>query len=321
MKDVPEGFYTVTQTARILKMNNNTVSRYIADGVIEVVEFNIGRRDYYRLITQEALDAFRNRRDLEKDHLYEIVCIVCGEISVLFATHDLFVLRLKYHHMIEHEHKYIRIRLGGEILPIFESDRIGNSSYSITIKEVAANGKKVERGKGAAAGDLSRHDKSGVQHGEESGVLRRGADPQSKGDHRLDRASQGEPAESVQNVAQGNERDVRRGQKEAGRQELPGVSVRPRSGRPEKYASEEERRVTENERLRHWRHEHPEKYRENNRAYYAAHRQEISDRKKKRREADREAALARERAYREAHREEIRVYYREYRKKRKEVQE
>ena len=76
--NVPDGYYSVTQAARTLGLSSNCMNFHIAQGHIEIVEFNKGQRNYYRLIREEDLEAFRRSRepDAEHEHLYEIICML-----------------------------------------------------------------------------------------------------------------------------------------------------------------------------------------------------------------------------------------------------
>jgi hypothetical protein len=71
-------------------------------------------------------------------HLYEIVTISCGQVSVLFRTCSLKELSRMYIGCMERENKLIRIRMDGELLTIRESDKLGNAYHPRTKKGAAA---------------------------------------------------------------------------------------------------------------------------------------------------------------------------------------
>ena len=56
--NVPDGYYSVTQAARTLGLSSNCMNFHIAQGNVAIVEVNKGYRNYYRLIREEALEAF-----------------------------------------------------------------------------------------------------------------------------------------------------------------------------------------------------------------------------------------------------------------------
>jgi len=59
-------------------------------------------------------------------HLYEIILISCGEVSVLFKTTNHRALSARYIELLEHGHRYIRVRKDGEVLTIHDSDKLAN---------------------------------------------------------------------------------------------------------------------------------------------------------------------------------------------------
>ena len=73
-----------------------------------------------------------------KLHLYEIVLISCGEVTVLYKTCSHPEVARKYINMIEHGHKYVRIRMDGEMLTIHDSDRLANKYHPRTKKGAIA---------------------------------------------------------------------------------------------------------------------------------------------------------------------------------------
>jgi hypothetical protein len=65
-------------------------------------------------------------------HLYEIVLISCGDITVLYKTCSHQELSRKYTQLIEHGHKFIRIRADGKMLTIHDSDKLANKYHQRT---------------------------------------------------------------------------------------------------------------------------------------------------------------------------------------------
>lgn len=315
--NVPDGFFTVTQAARAMGLSSNCMNFHIAHGHIEVVEFNKGHGNYYRLISEEALEAFRKSRepDLEHEHLYEIICISCGEVSVLFKTKNLFDLSKMYVRMIENDHKLVRIRMDGVNLPIFESDKLGYTFHPRTKLHGGQHGKTVEGSQRGSAGKIPRHDKGCFQHGKEPAVLRRGACGICEACGSGDRAPAREPEEPVPSVPQGREGDVQSDPVQAERSKLSGISAGPGRGR----FTEEERRLRARDRAKRYRQDNPDKSKEIARRYYEAHHEEIMERRKKYREAHMESYKAYQKQYREAHKEESKAYQKEYQRKRKEA--
>ena len=71
-------------------------------------------------------------------HLYEIVLISCGDITVLYKTCSHRELSRKYTQLIEHGHKFIRIRKDGQMLTIHESDKLANKYHPRTTRGATA---------------------------------------------------------------------------------------------------------------------------------------------------------------------------------------
>lgn len=297
--NVPEGHYTVCQAAKVLGVTPKTVRLYINSGDLEAKAVNEGTPHYYRLISQEALDAYLKKRYQPDDHLYEIICISCGKTEVLFSTHSLMELSLKYTRMVENDHKLVRIRLDGVPLLIYESDRLGYTYHPRTKKGIFY-GKVLERGKGSIEGYIPRDEQGRVQHGEEPAVLRRGAHGPGEDDQLRDRAQARAPEEPVPAVPQGRQGTVQGGPKSPEWQEHPGVPARP--GRKRRL-TDEERKLRARERNKRWRQENPEKAREMDRKNYYSHR---------------EKRLERSKLYAKEHREQMNAYARKYYRKKKE---
>ena len=57
--------------------------------------------------------------------VYQIVLISLGKMDILYETNDPRELSQMYTRMIKKQHKYIRVRLNGQVLTIHESDKIG----------------------------------------------------------------------------------------------------------------------------------------------------------------------------------------------------
>lgn len=300
--NVPEGYYTVTQAAQIVGLSSKTVRFHIEQGNLEAKSFNVGSPSFYRLISQESLDAFRKKREPKdgEDHLYEIICISCGKTDVLYSTRSLMELSRTYARMVENDHKLVRIRLDGEPLLIFESDKLG-FTYHPRTKKGFRYGKSMERSQGSASGYLPRHDESRVQHGQESAVLRSGACGQGKADMPGGPAPKRKQKEPVPAVPESGEGAVQSGPETAGREELPGVPARP--GRKRRL-TDEERRLKAREKMRRYRAEHPEKVKGYDRQYYETHKEQFREKNRR---------------YVERHKEQHNAYLREYRRKRKEA--
>lgn len=62
--------------------------------------------------------------------VYQIVLISLGKMEILYETNDPRELSMMYTRMIEKQHKYIRIRLNGQVLTIHESDKVGYRYHS-----------------------------------------------------------------------------------------------------------------------------------------------------------------------------------------------
>lgn len=62
-------------------------------------------------------------------HLYEIVLICCGDVTVLFKTCNHQELSKRYVYLQEHGHRFIRVRFDGEMLTIHESDKIASKYH------------------------------------------------------------------------------------------------------------------------------------------------------------------------------------------------
>lgn len=57
--------------------------------------------------------------------VYQIVLISLGKMEILYETNDPRELSRMYTKMIEKQHKYIRVRMNGQVLTIHESDKVG----------------------------------------------------------------------------------------------------------------------------------------------------------------------------------------------------
>lgn len=226
---IPNGYYTVTQAARIVGLSNNCMNFHIKQGHIEIIDVNKGRTNYYRLISQAALDTFMKKRepDVTEEHLYEIICINMGQVSVIFKTTDLMKLCQTYTRMIERDNKLVRIRIDGVPLTICESDRLGYTFHPrMKTKAREQYVKKMGRSTTGPERDLSRHDQGCVQHGKESGVLRCGACGSGQAHCRRDRAKEREPEEPAADVPACERGSVQKDPAPAEREEHPGVSSR-----------------------------------------------------------------------------------------------
>lgn len=297
----PEGYYTVAEAAEIVGLKTSGLCYYINEGILQVDIVYYGQKPI-RLISREALDAFRRRREpaQDQDHLYEIICISCGVTDVLFSTRSLRELSNMYTRMVENDHKLVRIRQDGKPLLIFESDKLGYA-YHPRIKKGIRYGKGMERSEGSPEGDLPGHEQGRVQHGQESGVLRRGAHGPGKEDLLRDRAEAGKPEEPMPAVPAGGQGSVQSDPEPTGREERPGVPARPG---PKRRFTDEERRLRRAESSRRWRAAHPEKSRELSRRNHQANR-----------EREREQA----RQWAKTHREKRNAYMKDYMKRRREA--
>ena len=73
-----------------------------------------------------------------KLHLYEIIIISCGEVSVLYRTCNHRECAKKYLQLMEHGHKFCRIRMDGVNLTIHDSDKLANKYHPRTKKGATA---------------------------------------------------------------------------------------------------------------------------------------------------------------------------------------
>lgn len=71
-------------------------------------------------------------------HLYEICVISCGDVTVLYRTCVHREAAVKYIQLIEHGHKFIRIRKDGQMLTIHESDKFANQYHPRTKRGASA---------------------------------------------------------------------------------------------------------------------------------------------------------------------------------------
>lgn len=131
----PDGYKTIPDAAKEIGISRSTLYNWIlVQRRAHYIMRTSGRMKFY-LIKDEDVERLK-RSDQTKVgkrySFYEIVVISLGELTVLFQTRNLRQLSQKYIHMMEHEHKLIRIRADGKLLTIHESDELGNSYHPRT---------------------------------------------------------------------------------------------------------------------------------------------------------------------------------------------
>ena len=131
-KKPPEGYINIPTAAKMAGICIQAMRHLIIDeGRIPYESKPAGSRSYYYLKKQDVdkfLETFRKRlrgRPRKNYNTYEIVCICCGKLDVLYSTNSPVELSRMYIKMLEHDNKLIRIRADGQLLTIHESDRIG----------------------------------------------------------------------------------------------------------------------------------------------------------------------------------------------------
>lgn len=130
----PNGYITIAEAARRAGMATSTMyKRVVTNGEVPCLARMAGARTFY-YVTKNAVSRFMKKEQVltaRKDaKLYEIVSITLGNLDVLYSTESLKELSRKYTHLIEHDNKFIRLRVDGEVLTIHESDRIGYAYHS-----------------------------------------------------------------------------------------------------------------------------------------------------------------------------------------------
>ena len=140
----PDGYVNIPDAAKMLGVSDMTMYKRVVDeGRIPYESIPRGVRTYYYMKKQDVeqfIKTYRaplRGRPKKKASLYEIVCISCGKMEILFSTSSLMELSHKYIYMLEQKHQLIRVRADGQLLTIHESDRLGNT-YHPRVKRLGA---------------------------------------------------------------------------------------------------------------------------------------------------------------------------------------
>ena len=133
---------TIYEAADHFHIAPQTIYYHVKHGHLDVHDNDSG---YGQLIDadeyQEMIDAKAKKKDKKRKqelHLYEIIIISCGQVSVLFKTCSHKDAAVKYLQLMEHGHKFCRIRKDGEVLTIHESDKLANRYHPRTKKGAMA---------------------------------------------------------------------------------------------------------------------------------------------------------------------------------------
>lgn len=132
----PEGHINIPEAAKMAGVSAMTMyKKVILQGAIKHKAIQAGSRTFYlmkKTDVEEYLKKYRMNpvgRPKKQIDLYEIVCICCGKLEVLFSTHSPVELSHKYTRMVEQDNKLVRIRADGQLLTIRESDKLGNAYH------------------------------------------------------------------------------------------------------------------------------------------------------------------------------------------------
>ena len=136
-KKPPEGYISVPEAAKMVGVVPMTFYNWMfTRAVVPFKTRQAGSRCFYYIKKSDVekyLEAQKIKdRRLRKKHFYEIVAISMGQVTVLYQTENLMELSHMYIHMMEKQHKLIRVRMDGNLLTIHESDKLGNSYHPRT---------------------------------------------------------------------------------------------------------------------------------------------------------------------------------------------
>lgn len=134
-KRPPDGYLTVPEAAKLCGVTRQTMYNWVlTQGRVPYVSRTAGAMTFYCIKREDAEELERTHGKKRKMiysryHFYEIVFISLGELTVLYQTESLKDLSRTYTHMIEKDHKLIRVRADGKLLTIHESDALGNAFH------------------------------------------------------------------------------------------------------------------------------------------------------------------------------------------------
>lgn len=145
-----EEYINVTEAAERFHCSPNNIYYHIKHGTLKTVEEPQKGHGIVHKVKASDIEALIAARDLRKTrkaekkrqartlHLYEIILISCGQVSVLFRSCSHKEAAIKYLQLMEHGHKLCRFRVDGEQLTIHESDKLANYYHPRTKKGAAA---------------------------------------------------------------------------------------------------------------------------------------------------------------------------------------
>lgn len=144
-----DDYMTVREAAEYLHVTRYDVYYHIKHGHLPAKAIGGQPDGMYAayVISKDDIKAFREYQNRAKKkpkpkktpaavHLYEIVLISCGQVTTLFKTCSHRELSRRYTELMEHGHKFIRVRADGEMLTIHESDKLA-AVYNPRIKRGA----------------------------------------------------------------------------------------------------------------------------------------------------------------------------------------
>jgi len=134
----PEGYLSISEAAKLVGVSRVTMYDWVITRRLLPHE-DFGR---YHYIKKQDVDELHARLDdrpgRKRITVYEIVVISCGELTVLYTTGSLRALSLMYTHMMERQHRLVRVRADGKLLTIHESDKVGYAFHPRTRKGASA---------------------------------------------------------------------------------------------------------------------------------------------------------------------------------------
>lgn len=134
-------YMSIYDAADRFHITPQTIYYHVNRGHFKVIDKENG---YGQLVDadeiQEMIDAKSKKKDKKEKkhrqelHLYEIITITCGQVSVLFKTCSHKEVAVMYLQLMEHGHRLCRIRMDGEVLTINDSDKLANKYHPRTKK-------------------------------------------------------------------------------------------------------------------------------------------------------------------------------------------
>jgi hypothetical protein len=135
-RPAPDGYITIPDAAKQVGVSTQGMYNIVLhQGKILYLSESAGSRTRYLLKksdVDEYVKTYRTPlrgRPKKKADLYEIICICCGKLDVLYSTKSPVDLSRQYTRMIERDNKLVRIRVDGQLLTIHESDKLGNAYH------------------------------------------------------------------------------------------------------------------------------------------------------------------------------------------------